>query len=75
MPQNSSELATCDVAITPACIQALYDFKPLSPHAKVSSNNSMGIFEDGDFYAQADLNSFFTNFTSYIPNGKSVFCP
>ena len=28
-----------------------------------------GIFEEGDFYAQQDLNSFFTNFTSYIPNG------
>nr|POF15305.1 aorsin [Quercus suber] len=69
MPKHSSELATCDIAITPACIQALYQFKPLNPHTKVSSNNSMGIFEEGDFYAQEDLNSFFTNFTSYIPNG------
>ncbi|KAK5135062.1 hypothetical protein LTR08_005722 [Meristemomyces frigidus] len=69
MPQNGSELATCDVAITPACLQALYNFQPLSPHAKVSPNNSMGIFEEGDFYSQQDLNSFFTNFTSYIPNG------
>ncbi|KAK4549041.1 hypothetical protein LTR36_007497 [Oleoguttula mirabilis] len=69
MPQNSSELSTCDVAITPACLQALYHFEPLSPHAEVSPNNSMGIFEEGDFYAQQDLNSFFTNFTSYIPNG------
>lgn len=60
---------TGDVMITPACLQALYDFKPLSPHAQVSPNNSMGIFEEGDFYSQFDLNSFFTNFTSYIPNG------
>lgn len=29
----------------------------------------MGIFEEGDYYSQQDLNSFFTNFTSYIPNG------
>lgn len=29
----------------------------------------MGIFEEGDYYTQEDLNSFFANFTSYIPNG------
>lgn len=52
MPKYGNELATCDVAITPACIQALYDFEPLSPYAEVSPNNSMGIFEEGDFYAQ-----------------------
>lgn len=69
MPKNDTELETCDVAITPACIQALYHFKPLPPDAEVSPSNSMGIFEEGDFYSQQDLNSFFTNFTSYIPNG------
>lgn len=69
MPKHGNELATCDVAITPACLRALYQFEALSPHAKVSPSNSMGIFEEGDFYVQEDLNSFFTNFTSYIPNG------
>lgn len=69
MPKNDSQLATCDVAITPACIQALYQFEPQSPHAKVSPTNSMGIFEDGDFYSQEDLNLFFANFTKYIPAG------
>lgn len=29
----------------------------------------MGIFEEGDFYLQEDLDLFFLNFTSYIPNG------
>lgn len=28
----------------------------------------MGIFEEGDFYAQEDLNLFYSNFTKYIPN-------
>ncbi|KAK1094090.1 hypothetical protein LTR48_001037 [Friedmanniomyces endolithicus] len=69
MPWNNSELSTCDVAITPACLRALYHFEPLPPNAEVSPNNSMGIFEEGDFYDQFDLNSFFTNFTKYIPNG------
>ena len=62
-------LATCDIAITPVCLQALYHFLPQDPNAEVSPNNSMGIFEEGDYYSQKDLNLFFTNFTSYIPNG------
>lgn len=69
IPQNSTELATCDVAITPACIRALYNIPLQDPHAKVCANNSMGIFEDGDFYSQQDLNLFFANFTPYIPAG------
>ena len=29
----------------------------------------MGIFEEGDYYAQEDLNLFFANYTPYIPQG------
>lgn len=68
-PKNASSLAHCDVSITPACIQALYHIPPNDPHAKVSPNNSMGIFEEGDYYSQGDLDLFFANFTSYIPSG------
>lgn len=66
---NSSDLATCDQAITPVCLQALYNFAAPSPNATVSANNSLGIFEEGDFYAQADFDEFFTKYTPYIPNG------
>lgn len=69
MPKNNTELETCDVAITPACLQALYGFSAPNTRARVSKSNSLGIFEEGDYYAQEDLNSFFTNFTRYIPNG------
>ena len=69
MPHKHNELSTCDLAITPACLQALYHFKPQDPDAEVSPDNSMGIFEEGSFYSQKDLNLFYTNFTSYIPNG------
>ncbi|PWY96667.1 aorsin [Aspergillus sclerotioniger CBS 115572] len=64
---NASSLATCDEVITPACVAALYKI----PHASanVSANNSLGIFEEGDYYAQEDLNLFFRNFTPYIPQG------
>lgn len=66
---TNSSLADCDEFITPVCLQALYNFEAPSPNATVSSNNSIGIFEEGDFYAQEDFNSFFTKYTPYIPNG------
>lgn len=63
----NSDLSTCDVAITPACIAALYDIPPAH---LANPSNSMGIFEaELQFWDQHDLNSFFTNFTSWIPNG------
>ncbi|ROW00084.1 hypothetical protein VSDG_03559 [Cytospora chrysosperma] len=66
---NSSDLATCDQVITPACLRALYNFEAPSLNATVSANNSLGIFEEGDTYAQEDFNEFFTQYTPYIPNG------
>lgn len=62
-------LADCDQYITPECLQVLYNFTAPNPNATVSSNNSLGIFEEGDFYAQEDFNLFFTTFTPYIANG------
>ena len=64
---NQSDLSNCDVAITPPCIRALYNV-PLPP-SPAQPGNAIGIFEDGDFYAQEDLNLFFANFTPYIPQG------
>ena len=63
----NGSLDTCDVAITPQCVQALYKF----PNGtKADPSNAMGIFEDlGDVYAQEDLNLFYANFTPYIPKG------
>jgi tripeptidyl-peptidase-1 len=29
----------------------------------------LGIYEEGDYYAQEDLDLFFANFTPYIPQG------
>lgn len=63
---NHENLSTCDVAITPACIRALYNV-PLPPK-NAQPGNGIGIFEDGDFYSQEDLNLFFANYTN-IPQG------
>lgn len=60
------DLSNCDVAITPACIKALYQVPDAT---KADSTNAMGIFEEGDFYAQQDLDLFFKNFTPSIPQG------
>jgi tripeptidyl-peptidase-1 len=61
-----ANLSQCDVAITPACIAALYNI----PEAHLADpSNSMGIFEaELQYWDQMDLNLFFTNFTR-IPNG------
>lgn len=78
------DLTTCDVSISPQCVQALYKF----PNGtKADASNAMGtlswtlvaqhlltlvqgIYEEGDFYDQADLNKFYANFTPYIPKGN-----
>lgn len=66
---TTSELANCDELITPACIRALYHFDAPSPNATVSANNSLGIFEESDYYAQEDFDLFFSKYTPYIANG------
>ena len=65
--QQLNNLSTCDIAITPACIRALYSVPEVSPDAKVDSSNSLGIYEEGDYYAQEDLDLFFANIAPYIP--------
>ncbi|KAH8821627.1 peptidase S8/S53 domain-containing protein [Xylogone sp. PMI_703] len=61
-----NQLETCDQTITPACIKALYKVPPAT---KAHPSNSLGIFEEGDFYLQEDLDLFFANFTPYIKKG------
>jgi tripeptidyl-peptidase-1 len=66
-PSDPESLATCDVLITPACIKALYQIPP----APIFPNptNAMGIYEEGDYYDQEDLDLFFQKYTQYIPKG------
>jgi tripeptidyl-peptidase-1 len=73
-PPSATNLSTCDVFITPACIQALYKLPNTSDiysAAGPRADNSLGIFEEGDYYAQEDLDLFFANFTPSIPKGTS----
>ncbi|KAF7172400.1 hypothetical protein CNMCM6106_006590 [Aspergillus hiratsukae] len=60
-------LALCGVAVTPACISAMYN---ITSGTKATNGNELGIFEDlGDFYSQEDLNLFFALFAQQIPQG------
>ena len=52
-------LQVCGVNITPACIKALYNIPNAS---RTDSVNSLGIYEDGDYYDQIDIDLFFAEF-------------
>ncbi|KAK9412956.1 putative Peptidase S53 domain-containing protein [Seiridium unicorne] len=67
LSSNSSDLSTCDVAITPACVAALYN---ITAGTLCVPNNSLGIFEaELQYWDQQDLDLFFANFTDWIPQG------
>ncbi|PCG89982.1 Peptidase S8/S53, subtilisin/kexin/sedolisin [Penicillium occitanis (nom. inval.)] len=67
MSTDPNDLSTCDVAISPACVAALYKIPPAT---RAHPNNSLGIFESElQFYTQQDLDLFFANFTPQIPQG------
>ena len=60
-------LSLCDVAITPECINAMYN---ITKATSAVPGNELGIFEDlGDVYAQEDLNLFFLTLQQRIPIG------
>lgn len=64
---NATDLSICDQAITPACIKALYEIEYLNGTA--NPDNTLGIFEDGDYYSQADLDMFYEEYAPWIPTG------
>lgn len=67
---GTDDLANCDVEITPACIRALYQIPELDSSYVPNPDNALGIFEEGDYYAQEDLDLFFANYTN-IPKGTA----
>jgi tripeptidyl-peptidase-1 len=51
----------CGTAITPACIKAMYN---ITAGTLKNSENTLGIFELQDIYAQADFDSFYKLYAS-----------
>ncbi|KAI2789280.1 Tripeptidyl-peptidase sed1 [Penicillium oxalicum] len=65
--QKANPLDSCDTAVTPECIQQLYN---IPKGHSATPGNELGIFEAlGDVYAQEDLDLFFKNFAPEIPIG------
>ncbi|KAH8811080.1 putative protease S8 tripeptidyl peptidase I [Xylogone sp. PMI_703] len=56
----------CYVAVTPECIRQLYQ---IPKGTTAQPGNEIGVFENGDYYDQADLDLTFQVIAPYIPNG------
>ncbi|KAJ5689010.1 Rattus norvegicus CLN2 is a lysosomal protease Precursor [Penicillium macrosclerotiorum] len=56
----------CEKLITPDCIRAMYKV-PLA--TKAHPQNSLGIFQEDNYFHAEDLDSFFENQTTNIPQG------
>lgn len=62
------DLQNCGVNITPVCIKALCDL----PNLNISDTaNRMGVYEEYDAFAQADIDLFFAHFAPWVPQGTS----
>lgn len=57
-------LQNCSRSTTKACIQALYSI-PDAPAAV--PGNSLGLFEQGSYFAESDINLYYANFAPEIP--------
>ncbi|KAI9743631.1 MAG: polynucleotide 3'-phosphatase [Claussenomyces sp. TS43310] len=57
----------CYTAVTPECLRSMYDI----PMGTLNhTGNEIGIFENGDFYDQQDLDLTFQALAPYVPNGS-----
>ncbi|PSS25469.1 hypothetical protein M430DRAFT_56216 [Amorphotheca resinae ATCC 22711] len=63
---NSGSEVPCYLAVTPDCIRQLYGI-PMGTTNQ--TGNEIGIFEDGDYYDQEDLDLTFAALAPYVPNG------
>ncbi|KAK2624864.1 hypothetical protein QTJ16_006057 [Diplocarpon rosae] len=57
-------LRNCSIEMSPDCIRALYSI-PNSPVAV--EGNSLGIFQQGSYFAKTDLNLFYGKYATYVP--------
>lgn len=62
----SPVLQACNVNITPPCLRALYGIPPGHINDSV---NTLGFYEQGDYYAAEDLDLFFKHYAPWVPQG------
>jgi tripeptidyl-peptidase-1 len=62
----SSDLQLCGYNMTPTCIKALYDIPDAT---KSNKGNSLGLYEQGDYFAKSDLDLFYKEYAPWVPQG------
>jgi tripeptidyl-peptidase-1 len=60
-------LRNCGVNMTQACYKALYSIP--DPPQKVDPGNSLGLYEQGDYFSKEDLDLFYATYAPWIPQG------
>ncbi|KAJ5143670.1 Peptidase S8/S53 subtilisin/kexin/sedolisin [Penicillium bovifimosum] len=61
-----AELQNCGSDMTPACIKALYKIPDAT---KAKKGNSLGLYEQGDYFAKSDLDLYYKDYAPWIPQG------
>lgn len=61
-----ADLQGCGLNITPPCIKALYQI-PDATHA--APDNSLGLYEQGDYFSKSDLDLYYAEYAPYVPQG------
>ncbi|KAL1979563.1 hypothetical protein VTN96DRAFT_5563 [Rasamsonia emersonii] len=60
------DLQGCGRNITPTCIKALYQI----PNATLATpGNSLGLYEQGDYFNEGDVNLFYAEYAPWVPQG------
>ncbi|KUM56310.1 hypothetical protein ACN42_g10903 [Penicillium freii] len=61
-----ADIQKCGTQMTPACIKALYHI----PDAKnAAKGNSLGLYEQGDYFAKSDIDLYYKAYAPWIPQG------
>ncbi|KAJ5889925.1 subtilisin-like protein [Penicillium tannophilum] len=62
----AEDLQGCGYNMTPTCIKAMYDI----PDAKTAvKGNSLGLYEQGDYFAKSDIDLFYKAYAPWVPQG------
>ncbi|PYH83323.1 subtilisin-like protein [Aspergillus uvarum CBS 121591] len=61
-----TELQGCGSNMTPTCIKALYKIPDAT---KATKGNTLGLYEQGDYFAKADLDLFYEAYAPWVPQG------
>lgn len=60
------DLQGCGFNMTPTCIKAMYEIPDVT---KSAEGNSLGLYEQGDYFAKSDLDLFYKEYAPWVPQG------